>query len=397
MFTLILISLILALIPALMFCANLRAYAPPPAPEQGTVLPPVSVLIPARNEETAIGAAVGAVLMSQGLEFEVVVLDDHSQDRTAMIVQELANVDNRVRLISPPVLPAGWCGKQHACWVLAQKARHPLLVFLDADVRLAPNALSRITAFVEATGADLASGIPYQETGSFLEKLVIPLIHFILLGFLLIPWMRRSRLASLSAGCGQLFIAKAIAYQRCGGHAAIRHSLHDGIKLPRAFRASGFKTDLFDATGLASCRMYGTARDVWFGLAKNAGEALAAPALIVPMTVVLLGGQVLPVILLALSLISSPYPFTARQLGLSALATALVYYPRLAASVRFRQDLLGALLHPVGILVLVSIQWFAFVRHALGRPSSWKGRVYPTPASEVCSELLSHGELNPSS
>ena len=141
-----------------------------------------------------------------------------------------------------------------------------------------------MAAFVETTGADLASGIPHQETVSLLEKLVIPLIHFILLGFLPIRRMRRSRRPSFAAGCGQLFIARAEAYHRCGGHAAIRDTLHDGIKLPRAFRAAGFKTDLFDATDLATCRMYRTAREVWLGLAKNAGEALAAPAMIVPMT-----------------------------------------------------------------------------------------------------------------
>jgi len=397
MLSLTLISLTLALIPALVFRANLRAYAPPPVPDPDAKLPPVSVLIPARNEESAIGAAVRAALNNRGLEFEVVVLDDHSDDRTAAIVEELADVDDRVRLISPPDLPAGWCGKQHACWVLAQEARHPLLVFLDADVRLAPDALARMAAFVEATGADLASGIPHQETVGLLEKLVIPLIHFILLGFLPIRRMRRSPHPSFSAGCGQLFIARASAYHRCGGHAAIRDTLHDGIKLPRAFRASGFKTDLFDATDVATCRMYRTALEVWFGLAKNAGEALAAPAMIGPMTAILLGGQVLPVILLALGLVSWPHTYPVWQLGLSALATAAAYYPRLAASYRFRQDLLGAILHPIGILLLVSIQWFAFFRHALGRPSTWKGRPYPSPAPGLRTELLAHGELKPSS
>ena len=154
------------------------------------------------------------------------------------------------------------------------KARHPLLVFLDADVRLASDALARMAAHVTFCGTDLASGIPCQVTLSPLEKLLIPLIHFILLGFLPIPRMRRSRQPAFAAGCGQLFIAKAAAYKCCGGHSVIRDTLHDGLKLPRAFRAAGLKTDLFDATDLAKCRMYRNASEVWFGLAKNAGEAL---------------------------------------------------------------------------------------------------------------------------
>ncbi len=390
---LIITSVLFAIVPAWLFRANLRDYAPPPRPPSGQGFPPVSVLIPARNEETTIGDAVRAALQSQGIELEVVVLDDHSADRTAAIVKQLIATDERVRLVTTPELPAGWCGKQHACWVLAREARHPLLLFIDADVRLVLDALARMTAFVSASGADLASGIPHQETVSLLEKLVIPLVHFILLGFLPIRRMRRSRQPSFAAGCGQLFIARAKAYHRCGGHSVIRDTLHDGLKLPRAFRAAGLKTDLFDATDLATCRMYRTAGEVWSGLAKNAGEALAAPALIGPMTAVLLGGQVLPVILLLLGFSSWPEPWPKWQTALALVATIAAYYPRVAAASRYRQSLLGAILHPLGILILLAIQWFAFLCNALGRPATWKGRRYPTPAAQA--KVLAPRELEP--
>src|SRR5271165_4668406 len=95
--SLIIASVVFALMPALLFRANLRAYAPPPGPQAGQELPPVSVLIPARNEENAIGDAVRAVLQNQGIEFEVVVLDDHSEDRTAAIVEQLMSTEKRVR------------------------------------------------------------------------------------------------------------------------------------------------------------------------------------------------------------------------------------------------------------------------------------------------------------
>ncbi len=235
MTALIVLAAILALVPALLFRANLRRYVPPPCPLSDRRLPAISVLIPAHNEEAAISASVRSVLASRDLEFEVIVLDDHSEDATATIVNELAEGDDRVRLVSAPELPPGWCGKQHACWVLAQEARHPLLVFLDADVRVARDALARMAAFLEESGADLASGIPYQETMGVLEKLLIPLIHFVLLGFLPIAKMRRCVHPSFAAGCGQLFIARREAYEQSGGHSAIRGTLHDGIKLPAPF------------------------------------------------------------------------------------------------------------------------------------------------------------------
>ena len=190
-------------------------------------------------------------------------------------------------------------------------------MFLDADVRLASDALARMAAYARSSGTDLASGIPCQVASACWRKLLIPLIHFILLGFLPIRRMRRSRQPAFAAGCGQLFIARASAYNCCGGHSVIRDTLHDGIKLPRVFRTAGLKTDLFDATDLAICRMYRNASEVWFGLAKNAGEALAAPAMIGPMTAILLGGQVLPYLLLLLAVCSWPSPWPTWQVWLS--------------------------------------------------------------------------------
>lgn len=371
MFTAVcLISLTLAAIPALMFLDNLRAYRLTPRPGQGAGTPSVSVLIPARDEEVSIGAAVSAVLASEGIDLELIVLDDHSQDGTAGIVREFAARDPRVRLHEAPVLPEGWCGKQHACSVLAALATKPALVFLDADVRVAPDALARMTEFLGSSGVALASGFPRQEMGGLVERMVIPLIHFVLLGFLPLHRMRISPAPRLAAGCGQLFITTKAAYEAMGGHAAIRATLHDGLKLPRAYRASGLKTDLFDATDLATCRMYRSASEVWFGLAKNATEALASPTMIGPATAILFGGQVLPFFLPA-------FARSAHDVAAVCLAIAFAYLPRLIGVGQFRQSLIGAILHPVGVAVLLAIQWYAFGREAFGRPSTWKGRPYP--------------------
>jgi hypothetical protein len=367
-------SLVLALVPAVLFFRNLRLYAPPPLPAEPADPPPaVSLLIPARNEEAGIRATVEAALSSEGVDLEILVLDDHSEDATAKIVADVAERDARARLESAPPLPDGWCGKQHACWALAGLASHPILAFLDADVRLAPQGLSRAVAFLESSQADLISGVPRQETGTLLEKLLIPLIHFILLGFLPMGRMRTSRHPAYGAGCGQLFLARRDAYDRAGGHAAIRETLHDGIRMPRAFRSAGLATDLFDATDMATCRMYRSAKDVCSGLAKNAVEGLAAPKTILPITVLLFGGQVAPVLLCILGAASLISPMA---LALAVLAAVVSYAPRLSAARRFRQSILGALLHPLSICLFLAIQWYALVRWLVGKPAAWKGRGY---------------------
>ncbi len=365
-------SCLLALLPAALFVRNLAHYAPLPAP--GQTHPSCSVLIPARNEEVNIASAVRSVLKNEKADFEVIVLDDGSTDRTAAIVRELAATDPRVRLETASPLPPGWCGKQYACHLLSRLARHPLLVFIDADVRLEPDALARMSAFMERSGTALASGIPRQEMKTFSELLLIPLIHFVMLGFLPIQRMRATLDPACSAGCGQLFIARREAYQECGGHCVIRESLHDGAKLPRVFRSAGFRTDLFDATGVAVCRMFLTNSNVWRGLGRNAHEGLASPQLIGPATLLLFGGQILPVCLLAETCLHGQSQ--ALCLAFSLLGSINVFLPRLIAIGRFHQPLSSALLHPFGICGLLAIQWLAFFRARRRCAAFWKGRSY---------------------
>ena len=124
-------AVLCALAPAVLFVVNLWQYRRPAGGD--FALPAVSVLIPARDEEEAIGAAVRSVLGSVGVAVEVVVMDDHSTDGTAGVVRGL--LDGRVRLEQAPGLPTGWNGKQHACWALAHAAQHDVLCFVDADVQ----------------------------------------------------------------------------------------------------------------------------------------------------------------------------------------------------------------------------------------------------------------------
>jgi hypothetical protein len=119
--------------------------------------------------------------------------------------------------------------------------------------------------------------------------------------------------------------------------------------------------------------MYRGARELWWGMTKNATEGLAAPATILPATAILLGGQVLPPVLCLCGVAGLICPIA---WGLATIGTAAAYYPRLVAIRRFHQPLTGALLHPIGVLALLTMQWYAFLRAVLDRPVTWKGRNY---------------------
>lgn len=363
-------SFCLALLPLLLGLANLALYRTPRAnAPAGTA---VSVLIPARNEEAGIAAAVRGALASNNVELEVVVLDDQSTDSTRRIVQELAVQDPRVRLLDAPPLPAGWSGKQHACHLLARHARHDVLLFQDADVRLAPGAVGRIAGRLLFGKAALVSGFPRQETGSLGERLLVPMMLFLLIGYLPLIGVRLTRRAAFGAACGQLVAVRRVAYERAGGHEAIRASWHDGLKLPRVFRRAGFRTDLFDATDLATCRMYRGWRESWRGFAKNATEGMATPVALPVWTALLVGGHILPWVLVPATLLAGAAE--AAAVALAAVLSGLLF--RVVLAGRFRQPLSTVPLHPGAIAVTLAIQWSALAASWRGRPAEWRGRTY---------------------
>jgi len=383
------IALILASLSAVLFVKNLELYVPPRQGVADDSGPAISILIPARNESTNIASAIESVLANKSANFEVIVADDHSEDGTAAIVRSFAGRDARVRLISTPPLPAGWNGKQHACYYLAKAATHPLLCFIDADIRLSNDALAKLANLISESGSALISGIPLQKTETWLEKLEIPLIHFVLLGYLPIHRMRSTTDPAYAAGCGQLLVMEKEAYEFSGGHAAIRYTMHDGIKLPILFRKAGFKTDLFDATQMATVRMYSGARQVWDGLSKNATEGMATPKLLPIFTTLLFGGHVLPFVVL-------PLAVAHHNVGaaiVTSVAIGFSYIPRLLGVTRFQQSMASAFLHPLGIMVLLGIQWAALGNKLLGKSSSWRGRSYSQPTSIVPSEKI--GKTDP--
>ncbi len=380
-----------ATVPAVLWVWNMLVYREPEAgscAEMGQCVLPdaVSVLIPARNEERVIAASLTSLLASRGVQIEIIVLDDGSTDRTAEIVVSFAARDPRVRLESSPPLPSGWNGKQHACHALAAKARSSILCFLDADVRLAPEALVRMSGFLARSGSDLVSGFPRQETETPLEWLLLPLIHFVLLSYLPLAGMRALSAPGFAVGCGQFLMVRRDAYRKSGGHAQIRNTMHDGLLLPQLFRRHSLRTDIADLTHLATCRMYHSASEVWRGLAKNATEGMASPSRILPFTFLLFCGQILP-LLLALSLLIHGTPhgtlgqvapglYSGLEQSLILAALAASFVPRLLSVWKYRQPLLSACLHPLGVAVLLTIQWYALLRKIAGQQVTWKERAY---------------------
>lgn len=352
---------------------NLRLLARAPAAVPGD-RPHVSVLIPARNEAGTIETAVRAAAAQEGAEVEVVVLDDGSTDGTGAVVRGLAAGLGGVRCVEGAPLPPGWAGKAWACWQLASRhARAPWLLFVDADVRLAPDAAARLVAAARREGAAFVSGVPRQRLGSIGEALVVPLVHLVLLAYLPLALVRRHPMPALVAGCGQLMLVDRGAYLAAGGHQAIAATRHDGLMLARRMKAAGLGVELVDADDLATCRMYRGFVETWRGFARNAYEALGHPGTLGALTVLNLGLFVLPFAGVA-------WAWSVDAAAVARLAwtgaAGLVLGIRMALRRRFGGPLWMVAATPLAVLLMVGIQIHSFLAHVTDRPVVWRARVY---------------------
>jgi hypothetical protein len=360
---------------ALMVTRNLTIFRRAPAAPDDT--PPLSILIPARDEQEQVEAAVRAACAQAG-PVEVVVLDDGSTDATPEILERLRRELPRLRAVKGAPLPRGWAGKAWACWQLASEhARHDWLLFVDCDVRLEPDAARRALAAASAENVPFLTAFPRQITRSLGEALVVPLIHLVLLAYLPMWLIRRVPRPSLAAGCGQFVLAERAAYLAVDGHRAIRSTLHDGLMLARRMKAAGLPIGLLDGTDLAACRMYAGFPATWRGFARNAYEALGSPAALAVMVTLHATLFVAPFVGLPIAAITHGVsPATA----LWGTAAAVVVSIRAVLARRFRMPMWTALATPVAALLMIGIQLNSYVNARLGRQVTWRSRTYlPEP------------------
>lgn len=270
----------LAVAGALHAAWNARRLRVPPS-DPPEVAEPVAVLLPVRDEAHRVEPCLRSLLAQTGVrDLRVLVLDDGSTDGTVEVVRRVAGDDPRVRLLSGARLPAGWWGKPWACQQLADAAGADVtvLVFVDADVVLAPAAAAASVALLRWSGLDLVSPYPRQEAVTVAERVVQPLLSWSWLTMVPLRVAERSPRESLAVANGQLVVVDATAYRRAGGHAGVRQQMLEDVALLRAVKRTGGRGGVVDGTGLATCRMYDGWAELRDGYAKSLWSAFGSPA-----------------------------------------------------------------------------------------------------------------------
>ena len=260
-------------------CWNLRRLRVPPS-DPPPVAERVALLLPVRDEAARVEPCLRSLLAQTGVrDLTVTVLDDGSTDGTADVVRRVAGDDPRVSVRTGAPLPAGWWGKPWACSQLAETVPDAtVLVFVDADVVLAPQAVAAAVAMLRWAGLDLVSPYPRQVALSAAERLVQPLLAWSWLTTLPLRVAERSRRESLVAANGQLLVVDTAAYRRAGGHGSVRAQMLEDIALLRAVKRAGGRGTVVDGTSLATCRMYDGWPALREGYAKSLWSAFGPPA-----------------------------------------------------------------------------------------------------------------------
>lgn len=373
------ISLLMVAVPSTIAFVNMRRLHRAPrqsdAP-RGDEL--VSCCIPARNEEENLEACILSLLSGDHESIEILVYDDESSDGTSDILARMMAADPRIRSVPTRPLPAGHNGKQHACQRMGEAARGEWVLFTDADVRFEAGWLRRTLATVRGRERlGLMSAFPHELTGSVGEALFVPMIHVLLLGYLPMGDMRKTLQPQASAGCGQFLFARREAWQDSGGHDAFHDSMHDGIKMPRAFRSHDWETDLIDGTDLARCRMYRGFVESFHGFAKNGFEGLGSIWILLLITVIHLIGHLLPFGVLIYDMSTGVWLPVATPVSIATVVIMLGM--RVAVALRYRQAPVGPLLHPLAVMATTIMQWWSLLVHMRGT-RSWRGRTLTTTA-----------------
>lgn len=346
-------------------------------------LPKISVCVPARNEEKNLATLLESAVTQNYSDFEIIVLDDNSTDRTPDIIESFASqYPEKVIRLEGKEKPADWLGKPWACHQLGMQASGQYLLFVDADTILAPDMLSGTINAFNKYDLDMFTVWPRQILVTFWEKTVIPLIYYALVTLLPAIYVYRSprwlpsffekRFSSaFAAACGQCIAFKKEAYNKIDGHRSVKSEIVEDVELAKITKRAGLTMRMFQGVGTISCRMYRSEKEIFHGLRKNflSGFGNSLPLFI--------SAAILHVIVFLIPFFTIPYAIVTNNgplLFLSVASVTLLLLHRLILAVWFKWNPIYSFTHPIGVVWFQRLGIVKLWDRITGNKVQWKGR-----------------------
>ncbi len=334
--------------------------------------PEVSVIIPARNEETCLGACLKSLIGQQGISFEILVVNDGSTDSTRKIAESFPTV----RVLDADPLPEGWSGKSNAAFTGAKQTRGRWLLFTDADVVHLPGSLARSVREAQQHGAAMLSYSPAQELHGFVQRAVMPVI-FAELATKYRPREICDPNCAAAAANGQYLLISREAYDRVGGHAAVAQLLLEDVELARAVKRAGLKIRFRFGGDAARTRMYRGVSQLVEGWTKNL-------ALLFRHSLSLALLRLLEFLAIFSGLATVALSLRAGSMHLAtlvAIAVAVLYLNLLLRVLKAHAGLGSTLLSIFGLPIFSYLLLRSRLYYRWRKSVPWKGREYATGAA----------------
>jgi len=233
--------------------------------------PPVSIIVPARNEEEHVERALGTLLNLDYDNYEVIAVNDRSTDRTGEVMDRMASTAEargRLRVIHIAELPQGWLGKAHAMWSAARHATGDWLLFTDADVLFRPDVLARSMAYAESEAADHVVLFPRMIMKSPGERIMIAFFQTLFV-FGHRPWKVADPKTKDHMGVGAFNLLRRRVYDAVGSYEALRFEVVDDMKLGKIVKNAGYAQRNVYGADLISLRWVKGAMGMVNNLTKN--------------------------------------------------------------------------------------------------------------------------------
>ena len=328
--------------------------------ESSQIQESLSVIVPLRNEAKNIAELVSSLNNQKHLtQVEYLLLDDNSEDDTLALLQQHSSALSNSHILSGTTLPQGWIGKTWALQQLFDKSSGEIIVSLDADVRLTPEAISKAVSLLKSAQLDFLSPYPKQLAHSWSERLIQPLLQWSWMSTVILRVAEKSSRASTVVANGQFFVVRRATLAQVGGYESVCNKVLDDVELARSLVKNGSHGCVANGAAIASTRMYSSWVEIQAGYGKSLHAAFGSVL-----------GSAIAITFVFLTGIAPPIAgITGSFIGWYAYVA--VTLTRAMSSIKAGKNPLDALLHPISSVLLIYLIIYSWLMRG---QVQWKGR-----------------------